>query len=51
MAEHSLNPQSIESAIRKGLLQLLYAPLGLDKAGEVIGHVMQIARAGLGRRA
>jgi type I restriction enzyme R subunit len=51
VAEHSLSPQNIESAIRKSLLQLLYAPLGLDKAGEVIGHVIQITRVGLGRRA
>jgi type I restriction enzyme R subunit len=32
MAEHSLNPQNIEAAIRKGLLQRLYAPLGLTGA-------------------
>lgn len=51
VGEHSLNQQNIESAIRKGLLQLLYAPLGLDKAGEVIGHVIQVTRVGLGRRA
>jgi len=51
VAEHSLSPQNIESAIRKSLLQLLYAQLGLDKAGEVIGHVIQITRVGLGRRA
>jgi type I restriction enzyme R subunit len=49
MAEHSLNPQSIESAIRKNLLTRLYAPLGLDKASEVIGRVLQIARAGMRR--
>lgn len=50
MAEHSLNPQSIESAIRKNLLTRLYAPLGLDKASEVIGHVLRITRAGPNRR-
>lgn len=44
MAEHSLNPQDIESAIRKGLLQLLHASLGLARAREVVGHVLRIAR-------
>jgi len=51
VAEHSLNPQSIEAAIRKDLLTRLYGTLGLDKAGEVIGHVLQITRVGLSRRA
>ncbi|WP_232062253.1 type I restriction endonuclease subunit R [Variovorax sp. PBS-H4] len=51
LAEHSLNPQDIEAAIRKGVLQLLYAPLGLDRANAVIGHVLQITRVALGRRA
>jgi type I restriction enzyme R subunit len=50
VAEHSLNPQSIEAAIRKDLLTRLYGTLGLDKAGEVIGHVLQITRVGLSRR-
>ncbi|MGJ7509417.1 type I restriction endonuclease subunit R [Variovorax sp. GT1P44] len=50
MAEHSLNPQGLESAIRKGLLTRLYAPLGLDKASEVIGHVLRITRVGPSRR-
>ena len=51
LADHSLNPQNIEAAIRKGLLQLLYAPLGLDRANDVIGRVLQITRVGLGRHA
>jgi type I restriction enzyme R subunit len=51
LAEHSLNPQNIEAAIRKGLLQLLYAQLGLDRANDVIGRVLQITRVGLGRHA
>ena len=50
MAEHSLNPQDLESAIRKKLLTRLYAPLGLDRAGEVIAHVLRITRVELGRR-
>jgi type I restriction enzyme R subunit len=51
LAEHSLNPQNIESAIRKGLLQRLYAPLGLARANDVIGRVLEITRVGLGRHA
>jgi type I restriction enzyme R subunit len=49
VAEHSLNPQSIEAAIRKGLLTLLYAALGLDRAKQVVEHVVQITRVGLVR--
>lgn len=51
MAEHSLNPQNIEAAVRKGLLQRLYAPLGLARANDVIGHVLRIIRVDMGRRA
>lgn len=51
MAEHSLNPQNIEAAVRKGLLQRLYTPLGLARANDVIGHVLQIIRVDMGRRA
>ncbi|NDZ13665.1 DEAD/DEAH box helicase [Variovorax sp. WS11] len=51
VAEHSLSAQSIEAAIRKGLLQLLYAPLGLDQANDVIARVLQMTRIGLGQRA
>lgn len=51
VAEHSLSAQSIEAAIRKGLLQLLYAPLGLDRANDVIARVLQMTRIGLGQRA
>lgn len=51
LAEHSLNLQNIEAAIRKGLLQRLYAPLGLARANDVIGHVLQIIRVDMGRRA
>jgi type I restriction enzyme R subunit len=50
VAEHSLSPQNIEAAIRKRLLTLLYGALGLEKAGEVIGHVLHITRVGLSRR-
>ncbi|MDM0075246.1 HsdR family type I site-specific deoxyribonuclease [Variovorax sp. J2P1-59] len=50
-AEHSLNPQSIEAAIRRDLLPRLYGPLGLDKAREVIGHVWRITQTGLSPKA
>lgn len=49
VAENSLNPQNIEAAIRKGLLPRLFALFGLDKAKEVIEHVIQITRVGLSR--
>lgn len=49
VAENSLNPQNIESAIRKGLLPRLFQLFGLDKAKEVIEHVIQITRVGLSR--
>ncbi|GAA4343781.1 hypothetical protein GCM10023165_26500 [Variovorax defluvii] len=51
MAEHSLSPQDIESTIRKSLLQLLYAPLGLARTNEVIGHVLRVTRVSLARQA
>lgn len=50
IAEHSLDPQGIEAAIRKDLLMRFYASLGLSKANTVIGHVLQITRVSLGRR-
>lgn len=49
VAENSLNPQNIEAAIRKGLLPRLFQLFGLDKAKEVIEHVIQITRVGLSR--
>lgn len=49
VAENSLNPQNIEAAIRKGLLPRLFTLFGLDKAKEVIEHVIQITRVGLSR--
>ncbi|HNP63500.1 MAG TPA: HsdR family type I site-specific deoxyribonuclease [Woeseiaceae bacterium] len=50
VAEHSLNPQSIESAIRKELLPKLFRRMGMDKAKEVIEQVLQITRVGLARQ-
>jgi type I restriction enzyme R subunit len=49
VAEHSLNPQNIEAAIRKGLLPLLFGALGLDHAKQVVEQVIQITRIGLSR--
>lgn len=49
VAENSLNPQNIETAIRKGLLPLLFDVLGLDYAKQVVEHVIQITRVGLSK--
>lgn len=49
VAENTLNPQNIESAIRKGLLPLLFGTLGLDNAKLVVEQVIQITRAGLSK--
>lgn len=49
VAENSLNPQNIETAIRKALLPRLFASMGLDRAREVIEQVIQVTRIGLAR--
>ena len=49
VAEHSLNPQNIEAAIRQALLPRLFELMGLDKAREAIDHVIQVTRVGLAR--
>jgi type I restriction enzyme, R subunit len=49
VAENSLNPQNIETAIRKGLLPLLFGTLGLDNAKLLVEQVIQITRLGLSR--
>ena len=49
VAENSLNPQNIDSAIRKGLLPLLFGTLGLDNAKLVVEQVIQITRVGLSK--
>ncbi|MBU2288217.1 MAG: HsdR family type I site-specific deoxyribonuclease [Gammaproteobacteria bacterium] len=49
-AEHSLHAPDIEAAIRNGLLQLLYRPLGLAKAAAVTAHVVRIVQLDLGGR-
>lgn len=50
VAEHSLNPQNLEAAIRKALLPKLFGLMGLDKAKETIDQVIQVTRVGLARR-
>ncbi len=49
IAEHSLNSQDIDAAIRKGLLPRLFKLMGMDKAKEAIEAVIQITRVGLSR--
>ena len=49
IAENSLNPQNIESAIRKGLLPELFSMVGLDNAKLIVEQVVQITRVGLSR--
>ncbi|MCP5299071.1 MAG: type I restriction endonuclease subunit R [Chromatiaceae bacterium] len=49
VAEHSLSPQNIETAIRKALLPYLFEKLGLDSAKDVIEQVLKITRVGLSR--
>lgn len=50
VAENSLNPQSIESDIRKRLLPALFSTLGLDRAREVVEQIVQVTRTGLSRQ-
>lgn len=49
IAENSLNPQSIESAIRKNVLPRLYGRMGLENAKAVVEQIIQITRVGLSR--
>ena len=49
IAENSLNPQNIESAIRKGLLPNLFSMVGLENAKSVVEQVIQITRVELSR--
>ena len=52
VAEHSINPQNIETAIRKALLPELFkackqAGLGIDQAKAMLEMIVQITRVGL----
>lgn len=49
VAENSLNPQNIETEIRKALLPRLFKLVGLDDAKEIIEKVIAITRIGLGK--
>jgi type I restriction enzyme R subunit len=49
IAENSLNPQNIETAVRKALLPELFARVGLDQAKAVVDQIIQIVRVGLSR--
>lgn len=47
VSEYSLNPQNIESSIRKNLLPRLFKLMGMDKAKDVIDKVIHVTRLGL----
>lgn len=49
VAEHSLNPQNIEDAIRQALLPKLFGLIGLDRAKDAIDRIIAAARVGLSR--
>jgi type I restriction enzyme R subunit len=49
VAEHSLNQQGLEAAIRKGLLPGLFKLAGMDKAREIIESIIKITRVGISR--
>ncbi|MET0103260.1 MAG: HsdR family type I site-specific deoxyribonuclease [Sedimenticola sp.] len=49
VAENSLNPQNIESAIRQGLLPRLFKAFGMDKAKAIIDQVIKITRVGVSK--
>ncbi|WP_300394082.1 type I restriction endonuclease subunit R [Henriciella sp.] len=49
VAEHSLNPQNIEAAIRKSVLPELFKQIGLEAAKSVLEKVIAVTRLGLAR--
>jgi type I restriction enzyme R subunit len=49
VAEHSLNPQNIEAAIRKALLPRLFSLTGLDRAKIITERIVEITRIGIAR--
>ena len=49
IAENSLNPANIESAIRKAVLPRLFSIVGLDKAKIITERIVEITRIGLAR--
>jgi type I restriction enzyme R subunit len=51
VAENSLNPTSIEAAIRKSVLPRLFPLAGLDHARTITDQVVEVTRVGLSRDA
>ena len=51
VAENSLNPASVEAAIRKAVLPRLFALTGLDLARSITDQVVEVTRVGLSRDA
>lgn len=49
IAENSLNPHNIETAIRKALLPRLFGEIGLDHAKTMADRVVEVVRLGLSR--
>ena len=49
VAENSLNPQSIEAAIRQSLLPQLFSLMGMANTRTVIDQIVQMVRIELGR--
>ncbi|WP_240936423.1 type I restriction endonuclease subunit R [Hydrogenophaga crocea] len=49
VAEHSLNPQDLDAAVRQALLPRLFALLGLERARLAVAQVIELAREGLAR--
>jgi type I restriction enzyme R subunit len=51
VAENSLNPANVESAIRKAVLPRLFVLTGLDLARAITDQVVEVTRVGLSREA
>ena len=49
VAENSLSPQNIETAVRKNLLPLLFKRFGLDRAKSIIDQIVEVTKLGLAR--
>ncbi len=49
VAENSVNPQNIETAIRKNLLPLLFKAFGLERAKETTEKIVGVTKLGIAR--
>ena len=49
IAENSLNPQNIETAVRKNLLPVLFKLVGLELAKKIMEEILVVTRIGLSR--